>query len=137
VASIRIDPSDPAPVYQQIVNALRTLLVARAFSPGDRLPTVRELALDLGVHHNTVAEAYRMLADEGWLELRRRQGATVLDRARPRATTDTRKTFGRRLRALAAEAHAAGLSAAAVADALRDIAEELTAGTPSGTGRRQ
>ena len=137
MASIRIDPSDATPVYQQIINALRTLLVAGAFGPGDRLPTVRELALDLGVHHNTVAEAYRVLADEGWLELRRRHGATVLDRAHPKATPETRKAFGRRLRELAAEAHAAGLSAAAVAQALRDIAEELTAGTPFSAGRRQ
>jgi len=137
VPSIRIDPSAATPVYQQIINALRTLLVTAAFRPGERLPTVRQLALDLGVHHNTVAEAYRTLADEGWLALRRRHGATVLDRAHPRATTEMRKTFSRRLRELAAEAHAVGLSATAVAQTLRDIAEELMAGTPSNAGRRQ
>jgi GntR family transcriptional regulator len=133
---IRIDVASATPVYQQIVSAIRTLLVNGAFAAGDRLPTVRELAVDLGVHHNTVAEAYRMLADEGWLDLRRRHGATVLDRAHPKPTADTRKAFGRRLRELAAEAHAAGLSAAAVSQALRDIAEELTAGTPSRNGGR-
>lgn len=133
-AVIRIDPAAATPVYQQIVSALRALLVNGTFRPGSRFPTVRELAIDLGVHHNTVAEAYRSLAAEGWLELRRRHGATVLDRAHPRATADTRKSFGRRLRELAAEAHAAGLSSAAVAQALRDIADEMTAGTPSRAG---
>jgi DNA-binding transcriptional regulator YhcF (GntR family) len=122
---IRIDLAAATPVYQQIVLALRAVLVSGAFEPGSRLPTVRELAVDLGVHHNTVAEAYRVLADEGWLELRRRHGARVLDRAHPRATAETRKAFGKRLRELAAEAHAAGLSATAIAQSLRETAEEL------------
>jgi GntR family transcriptional regulator len=60
---LRIDLASPTPVYRQIVDSLRALLVGGAFAPGDRLPTVREIAIDLGVHHNTVAEAYRLLAD--------------------------------------------------------------------------
>jgi DNA-binding transcriptional regulator YhcF (GntR family) len=61
-----------------IADGLRALLVHGAFKTGDRLPTVRQLAIDLTVHHNTVAQAYRLLADEGWLDLRRHRGATWL-----------------------------------------------------------
>ena len=81
---IRIDLAASVPAYRQIANAIRALLVAGAFPIGDPLPTVRQLAVDLGVHHNTVAEAYRVLSEEGWLDLRRRHGAIVLDRSRPR-----------------------------------------------------
>jgi DNA-binding transcriptional regulator YhcF (GntR family) len=50
---------------------LRALRVAGEFAPGERLPTVRRFATDLGVHHNTVAESRRVLAEEGCLDLRR------------------------------------------------------------------
>jgi selenocysteine-specific elongation factor len=49
----------PVPAYRQIANAFRALLVAGSFPVGEPLPTVRQLAVDLGVHHNTIAEAYR------------------------------------------------------------------------------
>ena len=80
-----IDPQSSAPVYRQVVDNLRSLLVSGALKPGDALPTVRELGLELGVHFNTIAEAYRLLAGEGWLDLRRRRGAVVLERAAPAA----------------------------------------------------
>jgi DNA-binding transcriptional regulator YhcF (GntR family) len=65
----------PIPLYRQIADAIRTLLVAGTLVPGDILPPVRRLAIDLGLHFNTVAEAYRALALEGWLDLRRGRGA--------------------------------------------------------------
>ena len=72
---VRIDLGSSIPVYRQIADQIRAMLVAREFSPGERLPTVRQVAVDLGVNHNTVAEAYRNLADEGWLSLERGRGA--------------------------------------------------------------
>ena len=72
---LRIALTANAPAYRQIVDAVRAVLVGGALRPGDQLPPVRQLALDLGVHFNTVAEAYRILAGEGWLDLRRQRGA--------------------------------------------------------------
>src|SRR5436305_11634340 len=80
---IKIDLSGDAPAYRQIVDALRHALVAGEIVPGHILPPVRQLAVDLGVHFNTVAEAYRILAAEGWLDLKRRRGALVLSRETP------------------------------------------------------
>jgi GntR family transcriptional regulator len=125
---IRIDLGSPVPAYRQIVNALRALLVAGVFPVGEPLPTVRQLAVDLGVHHNTIAEAYRVLAEEGWLDLRRRHGAIVLDRSRPRPSRDARPSLVQRLRELTAEAQAAGLAPGVIADSMRTVATELTAG---------
>src|SRR4051812_4632493 len=108
--TIRIDLSSETPAYRQIAHGLRTLLVSGAFAVGQQLPTVRQLAVDLGVHHNTVAEAYRLLSEEGWLLLRRRHGAVVVDRSKPKPTREARSSFVRRLRELTAEAHVAGLT---------------------------
>ncbi len=122
---LRIDIHSGVPAYRQIVDALRALLVQGSLKPGDRLPPVRQLALDLAVHFNTVAEAYRVLAEEGWLDLRRRRGALVLARKTPDAPADALESFGRRLRELAAEFRSAGFPAAAMARELRALAEGL------------
>lgn len=125
---VRIDVASPVPAYRQIANALRALLVAGTFPVGAPLPTVRQLAVDLGVHHNTVAEAYRLLADERWLDLRRRHGALVLDRSRPRPDPEARTSLLQRLRELTAEAHSAGLASGVIADTMRSVATQLATG---------
>ena len=122
---LRIDLGSPTPVYRQIVDSLRALLVGGAFAPGERLPTVREIAIDLGVNHNTVAEAYRLLAEEGWLELKRHHGATVIPRPPQRAQPARQQDFVQRLRELAARAIADGVDKAAVAKQLSTLAANL------------
>lgn len=107
---LRIDLASSVPVYEQIANGLRAELVAGQFGPGDKLPTVRALAIDLGVHHNTVAQAYRRLADEGWLELKRHRGATVRERHRTPNQSDGTERFARPLRELLAKALGEGVS---------------------------
>jgi len=126
--TIRIDVGSSVPAYRQVANALRALLVAGSFPVGAPLPTVRQLAVDLGVHHNTIAEAYRVLADEGWLILRRRHGAIVLDRSRPTPPPEARTSLVQRLRELTAEAQATGLSPGVIAGSMRSVATQLTAG---------
>jgi GntR family transcriptional regulator len=117
--TIRIDLKSTTPVYRQIADALRALVVEKKLQPGDRLPTVRELGMELVVHHNTVAQAYRELASEGWLELVRGRGAAVRDRTRPRPTKAVEANFEKRLRELIAIARSNGLDKGAIADILR------------------
>ncbi len=124
--TIRIDLASPVPAYQQIVSALRALLVAGGLRPGHRLPTVRQLAADLGVHHNTVAEAYRALAAEGWLDLRRRLGATVVTRPAPSPAPQARAELARTLRELVAKALAEGVPAGTAAEELQSLADALS-----------
>ena len=122
---LKIDLNRPVPAYRQIADGLRTLLVGECFQPGERLPTVRQVAVDLAVHHNTVAQAYRLLADEGWLELRRRNGAVVVERRAQRPSASSGRNFSQRLRELAARAVADGLDGAAIASRLSALADEL------------
>lgn len=109
--NLRIVLDDPSPVYRQIVDQIRTLCVEGGLHPGQALPSVRQLAVSLGVHFNTVAEAYRTLADEGWLEVKQGRSVRVADRTPPctptRAATAQHRS---RLRNFIAELQAQGFS---------------------------
>ncbi len=126
--TLRIDLASAQPVYEQIVSGLRTLLVSGTFEAGEQLPTVRQLAVDLGVHHNTVAEAYRVLAEEGWLDLRRRRGAVVLNRRDPKATPEAKQDFRKQLEELIAKAITNGVPRSTIADRMADLAKKLANG---------
>ena len=124
--AIRIDADSSTPIYRQISDAIRALLVAGSLNPGDLLPPVRQLAIDLAVHFNTVAEAYRTLAEEGWLDLRRRRGAQVIERPTPRTVPpEAEVKFAQRLRELVAATQAEGLPPVTIALHLRRIVEGL------------
>lgn len=124
-ATLRVDPASPTPVYRQIVDGIRSQLVDGRLAPGDALPTVRDLALDLGVHFNTVAEAYRLLSTEGWLDLRRRRGAVVTARKTPKPAPNAREAFAARLRQMIAQVRAEGLALPAIARELDEMSHEL------------
>lgn len=123
---VRIDVDAAEPAWRQIADQLRAALVSGRLRPGAQLASVRELALDLGVNHNTVAEAYRRLAAEGFLLLDRRAGAVVQEREAPRPQAGEQERLARRLRGVLAEARAAGLSLSALQAALRRAGEELS-----------
>src|SRR4051812_40079801 len=106
---LKIDLSGGAPAYRQIVDALRHALVAGEIEPGHILPPVRQLAVDLGVHFNTVAEPSRFPPSEGWLDLKRGRGVWVLSRKPPPLPdANAAGAFSRRLRELVAELRASG-----------------------------
>ena len=95
-------------------------------APGDALPTVRQLAADLGINLNTVARAYRQLEAAGLVSTRRGRG-TVVEAARetPREPAESvLQRIGEQIRTVLADARLAGLSAA---DMKRLIAEESSA----------
>ncbi len=126
VLAVAIDLDSTVPVHRQISDGIRRLLVARSLLPGTNLPPVRQLAIDLAVHFNTVAEAYRTLAEEGWLDLRRGRGAQVIERPEPaQAPPEVEVRLTRRLSELVAAAQAEGVRTAYIAQELRRIAEEL------------
>lgn len=74
---ISVHPSGDEPIYRQIVDQIRRFIAAGTLCSGDALPSVRQLAADLGVNLNTVAIAYRELAGEGLVEVRHGRGARV------------------------------------------------------------
>lgn len=75
--TITIDREHGDAVYAQVAEQLRQLIASGALVPGTAIPSVRQLAQDLGVSLNTVARAYRLLESEGFLLIRDRAGVTV------------------------------------------------------------
>lgn len=85
---LRIDPASPDAPFAQIRAQLIAQITAGTLEPGDRLPTVRRLAGDLGIAPNTVARAYRELEADGLIVGRGRSGTFVTDPAAERAGGD-------------------------------------------------
>lgn len=123
--TLQIDLASEIPAVRQIVNNLRVLLVDQKLAAGITLPSVRRLGMELGVHFNTVAEAYRELADEGWLELQHGRGAVVKRRSTPAKKSDKLEEFRTRLRSLVAQMRALGVPVDDIATELRKMALEV------------
>src|SRR5438105_4455404 len=74
---LSVDPADPTPLYAQLDRAIRAAIAAGRFRVGDRLPTVRQLAVELRINANTVAKVYAELERVGLLETKRGVGTFV------------------------------------------------------------
>lgn len=77
--SIDVDPKDPLPLYAQLEGAIRVGIATGNIKPGQQLPTVRQLAVDLRVNANTVARVYLSLERDGVLTTRRGVGTFVAE----------------------------------------------------------
>ena len=64
---IRLNYRDSRPIYEQIMDGLRRMVVSAVLKPGDKLPSVRELAAQLAINPNTIQRAYRELEAEGYI----------------------------------------------------------------------
>lgn len=74
---IEINTQSPSPIYEQIRDRIVLGMAAKKLVPGEALPSVRNLARDLGVNFHTVNKAYSMLCDEGYIAMDRRKGAVA------------------------------------------------------------
>jgi GntR family transcriptional regulator len=117
---VSIDPHDPTPIYAQLERGLRAAIATSRLRPGDQLPTVRQLAVELKINANTVARVYAELERASVIETKRGVGsfisATPSQAHPPREHERRLRTFVTRV---LADAEAAGLSIDDVIAALR------------------
>jgi GntR family transcriptional regulator len=92
-ATFHLYPDDPLPLYAQLERAVKAAITMGTLEIGDRLPTVRQMAVDLRINANTVAKVYSELEREGLLSTRRGVGTFVqsLPVAHPPGSPDKRK----------------------------------------------
>ena len=64
---IHLDYRDARPIYSQIIEGFRGQILSGVLQQGDKLPSVRELALQLAINPNTIQRAYRELEMQGWI----------------------------------------------------------------------
>src|SRR5690348_1530120 len=111
---IQLDDADPRAPYEQIRAGIAAQVDAGTLWAGDRLPTVRRLAEDLGVAANTVARAYRELEASGVIETRGRAGSFVMGDRVEREAKEAAVAYLERTKAL-------GLSAADAVALVRQL----------------
>jgi len=87
---LSVDLHSGVPIYVQVVERIKHLVATGRLKPGDQLPTVRQLALDLRVNLNTIAKAYVMLNDAGVVSTRQGRGTFVRERPDARALSRMR-----------------------------------------------
>jgi GntR family transcriptional regulator len=120
---LRLDLHSGVPVYRQIIDQVRGGIAAGTLAPGDQLPTVRQLAVDLAINPNTVMRAYRELELGGALETHQGTGTFISDKKFNR--NDNAAEHERQLVQLAGEfaarAGAAGFTVEELIDRLREL----------------
>lgn len=97
---LQVDPTSSVPPFEQLREQITAQVGTGELRAGDRLPTVRRLAEDLGIAANTVARAYRVLEADGLLEGRGRAGTFVADEDSGRAARAAARTYATTVRAL-------------------------------------
>lgn len=116
---IRIDYRSGRPIYEQLVNGFEKLVLNGCLKPGDQIPSVRQMALELSINPNTIHRAYTELERRSIIFSVKGRGSYV--------TTDTQlirhereQNLRSRLESLAAEARASGMSEEGIVSALQD-----------------
>lgn len=113
---IRLDYRDARPIYEQVRDGLRSMMVTGVLAAGDKLPSVRSLATELAINPNTIQRAYRELESEGYILSVAGKGSFVaqVDRLAEQQKKEALNAF----RAAAQRLRALGLSAEALASLL-------------------
>ena len=122
---ITINLTDGVPIYRQIVNQVKYLVASGLLQPGEEMPPIRTLALQLKVTPNTIVKAYGELEISGVVHKRRGSG-TFVSEGRPQqvALRERRRLIEQRIDGLLAEAHQLNFSAE---DILRMVRERKAA----------
>ncbi len=122
---ITINLTDGVPIYRQIVNQVKYLVASGLLQPGEELPPIRTLALQLKVTPNTIVKAYGDLEIAGVVHKRRGSG-TFVSEGRPQqvALRERRRLIEQRIDGLLAEAHQLNFTAD---DILRMVRERKAA----------
>jgi GntR family transcriptional regulator len=118
---ITINLTDGVPIYRQIVNQVKYLVASGLLRPGEELPPIRTLALQLKVTPNTIVKAYGELESSGVIQKRQGSGTTVSEGRPPQvALRERRRVIEQRIDSLLAEAHQLNFTADEIVRMVRE-----------------
>lgn len=118
---VTVDPSSPVPPYEQLRIAIARLVATGQLAVGSRLPTVRQLAADLGVAPGTVARAYRELESEKILVTRGRHGTNVAAAPPPPSRAERQRRLAEAASAYAMTVRELGVDAETALDKIHEV----------------
>lgn len=120
---LQVNPSNGIAIYDQVVRQVKFAVARGAVKPGNRVPSVRELARELAINPNTVARAYQQLQSDGVLEQVRGLGLEVTVDAVKHCRSERQKLVQQRLEQALVEARQSGIDG----DELRQLVEKQLA----------
>src|SRR6202162_4886099 len=106
----KLDPRSGVPVYRQIIDQVLGGISAGGLKPGDQLPTVRQLAVDLAINPNTVVRAYRELEIRGVLATQQGTGTFITDKKPEKNQVEHQRRVTQLVGELLAKAGAQGIT---------------------------
>lgn len=89
----QLDFGDHRPLYEQIREKLKELIISGALKENDKIPSVRELAVSLAINPNTIQKAYKELENDGYIYSRRNLGSFVSPQKELACRTNTDELF--------------------------------------------
>jgi GntR family transcriptional regulator len=113
---VKIDPGSHIPIYLQIADGIRAAVAAGLYRPGETLPSLRALAIDIQVNPNTVQRAYDQLEREGLVYSQRGKGLFVAQQGTTSAQTRSQQVVRRGFDEAVRAGRAAGMSAQQIRD---------------------
>ena len=127
----RLDLRSGVPVYRQIIDQVLAGVASGTLAPGDQLPTVRQMAVELAVNPNTVLRAYRELEIRGVLETHQGSGTFIANRKVERDEVERRRQLDQLVGEFIARAGSGGFTLRELMDALDERSREGTAAIKS------
>lgn len=124
---IRVEKASSVPISRQIADQIRAQCLNRTLKPGDRLPSVRQLARDLAVNQNTILRVYERLTGDGMLERRHGDGTYVADTPPTWRLATQRKRFAEEVAQLARRGRMLGLDDDQLHTMVQDALDQMRA----------
>lgn len=125
---IQLDFESDIPIYEQLKNEIIIGIAKKQLLPGERLPSVRSLASDIGINLHTVNKAYQQLKQEGFLLIHRQRGVVVNPEGAPIADDDYLKKLTATLRPLIADSYCREVSKEQFIKTIENIYTDIEAG---------
>jgi GntR family transcriptional regulator len=118
-----LDSSSGVPFYRQIIQLIEHAILARRLEPGDKLPTIRALAVDLRINPNTIAKAYNELEIRGIVTTQVGSGTFVSNKRMDAGQEELRSKIEERVARFARDMQALGLDRERMIALVRDYKE--------------
>ena len=125
---IQIDPRSSTPIYEQIIQQLKELCLKGIMKPGDKLPSVRELATIIIANPNTVSKAYKELERDGVIETLRGRGTYISENAKKTLVEGKMTMIKEQLKQLIIDAHYAGVELEKLLEWIKEISADVKGG---------
>lgn len=125
---IEIDPRSSTPIYEQIIQKIKELCLRGIMKPGDKLPSVREMASLIIANPNTVSKAYKELEREGVIETLRGRGTFISESVKMSLDEGKVTLIKEQLKQIIIEAHYAGVDMSMLHNWINEITGEVKGG---------